>query len=141
MRTSFAQLGEETPALLRGGYRLFELALRVFHNETDVETAEKETEAILAAMEAIPAGEKPLMGEEVSAVSQLCGQPLVWLAVLLPPNKRGAKKDRRATVVMSGIRGVLRVAKREKVEAGEYAKKIRELKWENGVETWKRGEA
>lgn len=133
VRTSFAQLGDETPSLIRGGYHAFELALRVFHNETDVETAEKEMEAILAEMEAIPAGEKPIMGEDLSAVSQLCNGVLVWLAVLLPPNKRNAKKDKRATVVMNGIRGILKVVKREKVEKGEYAKKLKELKWENGV--------
>ena len=133
VRTSFAQLGDETPSLIRGGYHAFELALRVFHNETDVETAEKEMEAILAEMEATPAGEKPIMGEDLSAVSQLCNCVLVWLAVLLPPNKRNAKKDKRATVVMNGIRGILKVVKREKVEKGEYAKKMKELKWENGV--------
>ena len=133
VRTSFAQLGDETPSLIRGGYHLFELALRVFHNATDVETAEKEMEAIIAEMEATPAGEKPIMGEDLSAVSQLCNCVLVWLAVLLPPNKRNAKKDKRATVVMNGIRGILKVVKREKVEKGEYAKKMKELKWENGV--------
>ena len=84
-------------------------------------------------MEATPAGEKPIMGEDLSAVSQLCNCVLVWLAVLLPPNKRNAKKDKRATVVMNGIRGILKVVKREKVEKGEYAKKMKELKWENGV--------
>ena len=133
VRTSFAQLGDETPALLRGGYHLFELAVRVFHDETDVETAGKEMDSILAEMKAIPAVEKPIMGEELSAVNQLCNCVLVWLAVLLPPNKRNAKKDKRATTVMNGIRELLKVIKGKKVDKGEYAKKMRELKWENGV--------